>query len=136
MLRGQPHLAKRLSDPPVLGNLAKKPKLIETMETSRIVGSSPSLLETVNGRVRKIPADPFGEYCKDVRNESKNPKILIYFDRFFTISRLFLLVLSQDPTMSFTELSQNLNNGWKNLDKNSREKYETRAETNKQRYNA
>ncbi|XP_046453620.1 PMS1 protein homolog 1-like isoform X3 [Daphnia pulex] len=114
VLRGQPHLAKRLSDPPVLGNLAKKPKLIETMETSRIVGSSPSLLETVNGRVRKIPADPFGEYCKDVRNE----------------------ILSQDPTMSFTELSQNLNNGWKNLDKNSREKYEMRSETNKQRYNA
>lgn len=66
-------MAKRLSDPPVLGNLAKKPKLIETMETSRIVGSSPSLLETVNGKVRKIPADPFGEYCKDVRNESKHP---------------------------------------------------------------
>lgn len=77
MLRGQPHLAKRLSDPPVLGNLAKKPKLVETMETSRIVGSPSSLLETVNGRVRKIPADPFGEFCKDVRNESINSYFFI-----------------------------------------------------------
>lgn len=48
---------------------------------------------------------------------------------------VFLLVISQDPTMSFTELTQHLNNGWKNLDKRSREKYENKAEANKQRYN-
>ncbi|KAI9553876.1 putative MLH2 [Daphnia sinensis] len=114
VLRGQPHLDKRLPDPSITGNVAKKPKLIETMEASRIVGSPPTLLETVNGSVRKIPADPFGEYCKDMRNE----------------------LLSQDPLMSFTELSQHLSHGWKNLDKSSREKYERKAETNKQRYNA
>jgi hypothetical protein len=85
VLRGQPHLAKRLSDPPALGNLAKKPKLVEIMEASRIVGSSPSLLETVNGKVRKIPADPFGEYCKDVRNESINLKIKIKPMSFYTL---------------------------------------------------
>ena len=38
--------------------------------------------------------------------------------------------------MSFTELTQNLSQSWKNLDKKSREKYENKAETNKQRYNA
>ena len=48
----------------------------------------------------------------------------------------FVLVLSQDPLMSFTELTQNLSQSWKNLDKKSREKYENKAETNKQRYNA
>lgn len=62
-------MAKRLCDLPLSGNLPKKPKLIEAQEASKIVGSSPSLLETVNGKVRKIPADPFGEYCKEMRNE-------------------------------------------------------------------
>ncbi|XP_057375180.1 PMS1 protein homolog 1-like isoform X2 [Daphnia carinata] len=114
VLRGQPHLDKRLPDPSIAGNVAKKPKLIETLEASRIVGSPPTLLETVNGSVRKIPPDPFGEYCKDMRSE----------------------LLSQDPLMSFTELSQHLSHSWKNLDKSSREKYERKAETNKQRYNA
>lgn len=60
---------KRQPDPSITGNVAKKPKLIETLEASRIVGLSPTLLETVNGSVRKIPPDPFGEYCKEMRNE-------------------------------------------------------------------
>jgi hypothetical protein len=38
--------------------------------------------------------------------------------------------------MSFTDLSQHLSRGWKNLDKSSRESYESKAECNRQRYNA
>lgn len=45
-------------------------------------------------------------------------------------------MLSQDPSMSFTDLSQHLSRGWKNLDKSSRESYESKAECNRQRYNA
>ena len=73
-------MAKRLSDIPSLsGNLAKKPKLVEIEEASKIIGSPSSLLETVNGRVRKMPADPFGEYCKEVRSESEFLSVKILF---------------------------------------------------------
>lgn len=38
--------------------------------------------------------------------------------------------------MSFNELSQKLSQGWQNLSKPCREKYENKAESGKQRYNA
>lgn len=86
-------MTKRLSDPPLTGNLAKKPKLVEVQESLRIVGPQPSLLETVNGKVRKIPPDPFGEYCKEVRNES----MFNYYGLFYMcicISKLILSIIS------------------------------------------
>ena len=85
-----------------------------------------------------MPADPFGEYCKEVRSESEflSVKILFLWPLPIICCFFFALVLSQDPLMSFTELTQNLSQSWKNLDKKSREKYENKAETNKQRYNA
>ena len=69
VLRGQPHFAKRLSDPPSSESPAKKVKLAEVFESSRIVGPQAARLEMVNGKVKKIP-DSFGEYCKETRNES------------------------------------------------------------------
>lgn len=71
VLRGQPHFAKRLPDPPLLSSVAKRPKLFETLDASRIVGSDSSQLEMVNGKVRKVPSDAYGEYCKEMSDECK-----------------------------------------------------------------
>lgn len=38
--------------------------------------------------------------------------------------------------MTFTELTQHLSQGWKNLNKKSREQYEEKAEISRQRYKA
>jgi hypothetical protein len=69
VLRGQPHFAKRLSELQPLASQAKRAKIVDIEDASRIVGPSPSQLEMVNGKVRKLPSDPYGEYCKEMRNE-------------------------------------------------------------------
>ena len=136
MLRGQPHFAKRISDLSPLASQAKRAKVVDIEDASRIVGPSPCQLEMVNGKVRKLPPDPYGEYCKEMRNECKH-YITSHFHIFLCkIFILIYLVLSQDPSMSFTDLTQHLSRGWKNLDKSSRENYESKAECNRQRYNA
>lgn len=70
ILRGEPHFAKRLSDPLPESNRAKKARLlVASEEASRIVGPEPSQLECVNGKVVKLPLDPYGEYCREMRSE-------------------------------------------------------------------
>ena len=49
---------------------------------------------------------------------------------------LFVIVLSQNPIMTFTELTQQLSQGWKNLDQDGRQQYENKAEVGRQRYGA
>lgn len=68
-MRDQPHFAKRISDLSPSASQAKRAKIVEAHDASRIVGPSPSQLEMVNGKVRKLPPDPYGEYCKEMRNE-------------------------------------------------------------------
>ena len=116
--------------------MAKRAKLVDSFEASRIVGPDHSDLEMVNGKVRKIPSDPYGEYCKEMRSERN---LYSYFSNVITMSNLInnpIIVLSQNPLMNFNELSHHLSQGWQNLDKGSREKYEGRSDSNKQRYAA
>ena len=63
ILRGGDHFAKRISEE-TPNSASKKPRLAETEDALKIVGSHPRQLETVNGKVRRLPSDPFENYCK------------------------------------------------------------------------